>query len=91
MAKKQSYGLILSYSLTPPCELSNVPQFYLGFPGGSDGKESACNAEDAGSIPGLERSAGEVNGNPVQYSYLKNSMDRGAWWAKVHGVAKSQT
>ena len=54
-------------------------------------KASACNAEDAGSIPGLERSAGEVNGNPVQYSYLKNSMDRGAWWAKVHGVAKSQT
>ena len=61
----------------------------MGFPGGSDGKESACNAEDPGSIPGLGRSLGEGNGNPLQYSYLENSMDTGAWWATVHGVAKS--
>ena len=53
----------------------------LGFPGGSDGKESACNVGDLGSIPGLGRSAGEGNGYPLQYSGLENSMDRGAWSA----------
>ena len=63
----------------------------LGFPGGSDGKESACNARDLGSIPGSGRSPGEGNGNPLHYSCPENSMDRGAWWATVHGVAKSQT
>ena len=62
-----------------------------GFPGGSDGKASACNAGDPGSIPGLGRSPGEGNGNPLQYSCLENSMDWGAWWARVHRVAKSQT
>ena len=62
-----------------------------GFPGGSDGKESACNTGDPGSIPGLGRSLGEGNGNPVQYSFLENPTDRGAWWASVHGVAKSRT
>ena len=61
-----------------------------GFPGGSDGKESACN-EDLGSIPGLGRSPGEGNGYPLQYSCLENFMDRGAWQATVHGVAKSWT
>ena len=61
-----------------------------GFPGGSDGKKSACNAGDPGSIPGLGRFPGEGNDNPLQYSYLENSMNRGAWWASVHGVAKSQ-
>ena len=60
----------------------------LGFPGGSDVKESVCNAGDLGSIPGLGRSPGEGNGNPLQYSCLENSMDRRAWWAMVHGVAK---
>ena len=55
------------------------------------GKESACNAGDPGSIPGLGRFLGEGNGNPLQYSCLENPMDRGAWWAKVHRVAKSQT
>ena len=62
-----------------------------GFPGGSDSKESACNAGDLGSIPGLGRSSGEGNGYPLQYSCLENSMDRGAWQAIVHGVAKSWT
>ena len=64
---------------------------YWGFHGGSDGKASACNEGDSGSIPGLERSPGEGNGNPLQYSCLKNSMDRGAWWVTVHGVTKSWT
>ena len=57
----------------------------------SDGKESACNAGDLGSMPGLGRSLGEGNGNPLQYSCLENPMDRGAWWAIVPGVTKSQT
>ena len=60
----------------------------LGFPGGSDGKESACNES---SIPGMGRSPGEGNGNPLQYSCLKNSMDKGAWWVIEHRVAKSWT
>ena len=64
----------------------------LDFPGGSDGKESACNAGDPGSIPGLGRSPEEGNGNPLQYSWLENPRDRGAWGrAAVHGVAKSRT
>ena len=63
---------------------------FLGFPGGSDGKESACNAGDPGSVPGLARSSGEVNGNPLQYSCLENPMDRGAWWATIHVFSKSQ-
>ena len=56
-----------------------------------DGKESACSMGDPGLIPGLGRSPGEGNGNPLQYSYLENPMDRGACWAADHGVAKSQT
>ena len=63
----------------------------MGFPGGSDGKESACNAGDPGSIPELGRSLGEGNGYPLQYSFLKNSMDRGARQATVHRVTKNQT
>ena len=55
----------------------------MGFPGGSAGKESTCSAGDLGSIPE------EGNGCPLQYSGLENSMDRGAWWAKVNGVTKS--
>ena len=61
------------------------------FPGSLDGKASAYNAGDPGSIPGSGRSPGEGNGNPPQYSCLENPMDQGAWWAQVHGVAKSQT
>ena len=62
-----------------------------GFPGGSEDKSSACNEGYLGSISGLGRSPGEGNGNPLQYSCLENPMDRGVWWATVHGVAKSQT
>ena len=62
------------------------------FSGGSDSKESACNLGDLGSIPGLGRSPGGGHGNSLQYSHLKNPMDRGgAWLATVHRVAKSQT
>ena len=60
----------------------------VGFPHSSVGKESACNAGDLGSIPGSGRSPGEGNGNPLQYSCLENSMDKGAWQATVHGVAR---
>ena len=62
---------------------------YQSFPDGSNGK--ACNAGDLGSIPGLRRSPGEGNGNPLQYSCLENPMDGGAWWATVRGVAESDT
>ena len=65
--------------------------YSLGFPGGSDGKKSTCNAGDAGLIPGWVRSPGERNGNPLQYFCLENSMDRGACQATVHGIAKSRT
>jgi len=63
----------------------------MGFPGGSDGKEYACNAGDLDSIPGSGRSPGEGNGNPLQYFCLEDSMDRGVWWATVYGITKSQT
>ena len=66
---------------TPPPEV----------PGGSDSKAPACNAGDPGLIPRSERSPGEGNGNPLQYSCLENSMDGGVWWAAVYWVAKSQT
>ena len=67
----------------------NIIILDMGFPGGSDGKESACNAGDLGSIPELRRSPREGNGNPLQYSCLENSLDREAWQAIVHGVSKS--
>ena len=75
----------------------SLPSFLKGtsityiFPGGSEGKASACNAGDSGSIPGSGRSPGVGNGNPLQYSCLENPMDREAWWATVHRVSKSQT
>ena len=65
------------------------PSELLGFPGGSEVKVSACNVGDRGSIPGLGRSPGEGNDNPLQYYCLENPMGGGAWW--VHGVAKSWT
>ena len=62
----------------------------LGFPDGSEGRESTCNAGDTGLISGLGRSPEGGNGNPLQYSRLKNSMDKGSWWTTVQTVAKSQ-
>ena len=70
-----------------PCPVSTL----VGFPGGSEVKASACNAGDPGSSPGSERSPGEGNGTPLQYSCLENPMGGGAWWATVHGVTKSRT
>ena len=67
--------------------MMSVKNSYLGFPSGSEGKESACSVGDPGSIPELGRCLGEGNGNPLQYS----CMERGAWWAVVYGVAKSWT
>ena len=67
------------------------PISLLGFSGGLDGKETACNAGDTGSIPGSGRSPGGRQGKPLQYSHLENSMDREAWWATVHGVTTSWT
>ena len=63
----------------------------MNFPGGSDGKESACNAGNPSLIPEFGRSPREGNNNPLQYSCLENFMDRGAWQATVHGVTKSWT
>ena len=71
--------------------MNNKHWHLMGFPDGSEGKASACNVGDQGLIPGLGRSPGEGNGNPLQYSCLENPMDGGAWWATVHGVAKSRT
>ena len=71
--------------------LAVAHQFLLGFPGSLYSKESACNIGDLGLTPGWGRSPGEGNGNPLQYSCLENSMDRGTLQALVHGVAESQT
>ena len=68
-----------------------VPTVFSDFPSSSEGKVSAYNGGDLGSIPGSGRSPGEGNGNPLQYSCLENPMDGGAWEAAVHGVAKSRT
>ena len=91
--------LDLSVSSYGQCQAMTLMKDYLAlcacsvsFPGGSVGKKSACNAgdtEDAGSIPGLERVLGGGNGKALQCSCLENPMDRGAWWATVHRVAKS--
>ena len=62
----------------------------IDFPGGSNGKASVYNAGDLGSIPGLGKSPGKGNGNPLQDYCLENPMDRGAWWATAHGVSKSR-
>ena len=69
-------------------DIYDLPGF---FSGGSESKESACNAGDLVLILGSGRSPGGGHGQPLQYSCLENSMDRGAWWAAVHGVAKSWT
>ena len=67
-----------------------IDRMLLGFPGGSDDKESSCSGEDLGLTPGLGRSPGGRHGNSLKYSCLENSMDRGAWQATDHGVTKSQ-
>ena len=84
-------GLARGQEPNPALSKLNTVAVNPGFPGGSDGKESACSAGDPGSIPGLGRSPGEGNGNPLQYPCLENPMDGGAWQAAVHGVTKSQT
>ena len=71
--------------------LKSIEYQYFLNSGSSEVKASACNAGDLGSIPGSGRSPGEGNGNPLQYSCMENPMDGGAWWATVHGVAKSRT
>ena len=76
-ASKETHTTVL---LTP---------LFMGFPAGSDGKESACIVGDLGLTPGLGRSPGGGHGNPLQYFCLENSMDRGAWQAAIPGVAKS--
>ena len=73
------------------CQFFNSIVLYLGFPGGSDSKESACNAGDPSSTPGLGRSPGEENRDPLLCSCLENPMDRGDCGATVHGVTKSRT
>ena len=78
----------------PPCRSvvsGSVALLKEDFPGGSDGKATAYNAGDLGSIPGSGSSPGDANGSPLQYSCLENLMDRGVWWATVHKVAQSQT
>ena len=79
-------------STSPPCKISSILVYLeytflcMGFPGGSEGKASACNVGDPGSVPGLGRLPGEAHGNPLQYC-LENPMGRGAWGATFHEVA----
>jgi len=73
------------------CHLKASIAHTWGFPYGSAGKESVCSTGDPGSIPGLGRSPGDGNDNPLKYPCLENLMDTGAWWAAVHGVAESGT
>ena len=75
--------------MTNKLPFNNRHQRHNYFPGGSDSKESTCNAGDPGFVPGLGRYPGGKNGNPLQYSCLENPMDGGAWWATAHGIAKS--
>ena len=88
----------MGFAVREPRLRTGLGLYYLwaswGFPGGTAGKEPLARAGDAkgaGSIPGLGRSHAEGNGNPLQYYCLENFMDRGAWWATVHGVAESWT
>ena len=85
MCAHLSKQLVMLFGYTVPLDA------FQSFPGGSDGKEPACPAGDWSLIPASGRSPGEGNGYPLQYSCLENSMDRGAWWATVHGVVKSWT
>ena len=82
------FGFMSQYSVTFMHFLFVFPLTLLGFPGGSDGKESACNAGDLGSIPGLGQSRGGGHGNPPQYSCLENPHGQRSLWATVHGVTE---
>ena len=77
--------------ILPTYSFSAGAPLQSGFPGGSDGKESACSAQDLGSTPKSGKSSGKENGYPLQYSCLENSTDRGAWQATVYGITKNQT
>ena len=95
LTRGSAYSISDCWSWDTDCRASSSSfllfMLFLGFPGGSEVKASACNAGDLGSIPGSGRSPGEGNGNPLQYSWLENPMDGGPWWATVHGVVKSWT
>ena len=82
-ARARERGCVLIWHISP--------HLYMGFLGGSDGKESAWNTGDPGSISRSGRSSAEGNGYPLQYYTLENSMDRGDWWATIYGITKSQT
>ena len=86
-----SFGHAACRILVPQPRIEPRPSAVRGFPGGSNGKESAFNAGDLSSIPGSGRFPGEGKGCPLQYSCLENSMDRGAWQVAVHEVARSRT
>ena len=75
----------------PHREPQNMTSLEMGFPGVSDGTESTCNYETCVRSLGRENPLEEGNGNPLQYSCLENSKDRGAWWTTVHGITESQT
>ena len=81
-------GIYICFILYGPCHTYLFVENVAGFPGGSDGKESACNSRDPRSLLGSGRSPGGGNGNSLQYSCLENSMDRGTWWATVHEITK---
>ena len=81
----------MTRAIHPTALFGIIQTFPRSFPGGSDDKESACDVGDLGSIPGLGRSHGEGKGCPLQHSCLENPLDRGNWWAIVHGVVKSWT
>ena len=83
-------NILLCLGQPPTVENLGSPKCQYGFPGGSDGEESVCDAGASGLIPGLGKSPGEANGYPLQY-FLENPMDRGAWQATINGVAKSRT
>ena len=84
------FHFMKTLNLSDQCSTLRAQLMLMGFSGGSDGKESALNVRDLGSIPGSGRFPGEGNGKPLQYSCLSNPMDRGVWWAIDHGIPKSQ-
>ena len=89
--KSLVFRFMKTLNLLDECSTLRAHLTLMSFSGGSDGKESAHNVRDLGSIPGFGRFPGEGNGKPLQYSCLRNPMDRRVWWAKEHGVPKSWT